>query len=167
MLLSYPHNFPTPIPKYAIVIYRSALDTPHALCHHPLMEQHDTALPSTALGFGPTVGPIIDAASLPVLNETTDADVLAEAIRQKSLVRVDHLSDLLAARAIDPSATSKLLLDTIEQNIKLSGLTAKQQAKEVVGTGYQLVINIGAKSETFGGVTVEQLPANGGTDADV
>lgn len=139
---------------------------------HSDKQEVTATISSTALGFGsgipdaPVPEPqpgIIDAAQLPPLNEDADADMLAEVIRQKSLVRVNALSDLLAERAGDPTASSKLLLDTIEQNIKLSGITAKQQAKEAgAGTGYQLVINIGTNRETYGGVTVEQVPESSG-----
>lgn len=145
---------------------RTTLDADLNLWHPCRMltsEQEHTSVVSVAtLGFGSggkDVPAIIKTDDLPPLNETTDADLLAEVIRQKSLARVNELSDLLAERAADPTASSKLLLDTIEQNIKLSGITAKQQARELAAAGgYQLIINIGTATETHKGVTIDATP---------
>lgn len=75
----------------------------------------------------------------------SDADVekqLSEAIRQKALVHVDVLSEMMYARAIQPETSARTLLDTIETNIKLAGLSAKRAAEENAGAGVSITINI-------------------------
>jgi hypothetical protein len=101
---------------------------------------YDIAVPADDLGFllpkPPIGGP-------PELLSSSDLEQnLIEAIRQKALVNVDFLSELLMERAVEPAASSKLIGDTLEANYKLSGLAAKNAAKEAATPPMQVSIVI-------------------------
>jgi len=92
---------------------------------------YDTVAPSTDLGFVLPVGPI--SKDLPPLSEETDEKALSDLIRQKALVNVNVLSEILTMKAVNPAASGKLLVDALDANYKLSGLAAKNVAKELAG----------------------------------
>ena len=116
-------------------------------------------LSAETLGFhtpaGP--GPIPDVA-LPLSSVDLEKQ-LTESIRQKALVHVDIISELLAERATDPSASVKTLVDTLDANYKLSGLAAKNLAKEVVSAAVSITINMPSKSapRTITGTTAPEV----------
>jgi hypothetical protein len=89
---------------------------------------HDIALPASDLGFLVPTGPI--KGDLPLTSEMESEAALSEFIRQKALVNVNVLSDILVLKAMDPTASSKLIGDALEANYKLSGLAVKNAAKE-------------------------------------
>jgi hypothetical protein len=84
---------------------------------------------------------------------------LTESIRQKALVHVDVISELLALRAVDPAASVKTLVDTLDANYKLSGLAAKNLAKEVAAAAVSITINMPSKStpRTITGTTAPEV----------
>lgn len=112
------------------------------------MEPDSTSLQSAAsLGFvvPPGPGPIPDIQLV-----LSDADLerqLAESIRQKALVHVDVLSEILVLRATDSTASVKTVVDALDMNYKLSGLAAKNLAKEVAAATVSITINMPPKSE--------------------
>lgn len=112
------------------------------------MEELLTAPQSAAsLGFvtPPGPGPIPDTQLV-----LSDADLerqLAESIRQKALVHVDVINEILVLRAIDPTSSVKTLVDTLDANYKLSGLAAKNLAKEVTAAAVSITINMPSKME--------------------
>jgi hypothetical protein len=89
---------------------------------------HDIALPASELGFSLDQGPIVG--DIRRLSPEDSERALADAIRQKALVNVDLLSEILMEKAIAPEASSKLIGDALEANYKMSGLAAKNVAKE-------------------------------------
>lgn len=89
---------------------------------------HDVKIPATDLGFSLEQGPI--QGDLRRLSPEESERALADAIRQKALVNVDLLSEILMEKAVDPTASSKLIGDALEANYKLSGLAAKNVVKE-------------------------------------
>ena len=84
-------------------------------------------------------GPIT---GLPAISDAEFEAQLSEAIRQKALVRVDRLAENLHLRAIDPAANVRTLVDALDANYKLSGLAAKNQAKEQAAAAVSIVINM-------------------------
>ena len=72
------------------------------------MLDYDTVAPATNLGFTLPVGPI--SKDLPPLSDETDAEFLTELIRQKALVNVNVLSEILTTKAINPAATNKTVV---------------------------------------------------------
>lgn len=103
----------------------------------------DTAAPSTKLGFTLPVGPI--SKDLPPLSDPLDAETLTEIIKQKALVNVDVLSEILMTKAISPAASAKVVVDALDANYKLSGLAAKNVAKELAGI-VSITISMPSKS---------------------
>lgn len=70
-------------------------------------------------------------------------DWLATAIRQKALVNVDRLNNLIMRAALDASAPLRTRMDVLDQQIKLSGAAARNQAKEsVAGATFSIQITI-------------------------
>lgn len=107
------------------------------------MLDYDTVAPSTNLGFTLPVGPI--SKDLPPLSDDTDAEFLTELIRQKALVNVNVLSEILTTKAINPAASNKTVVDAFDANYKLSGLAAKAVAKELTGL-VSITINMPSKA---------------------
>ena len=102
------------------------------------------AMNATAEELGFTTPTALIAAPDP-MTPLSDADVekqLSDAIRQKALVHVDVLSEMMYERAIQPETSARTMLDTIETNIKLAGLSAKRAAEENAGAGVSITINI-------------------------
>ena len=130
-------------PPKLYVNFTFILDFFFSVAYTSLMD-YDTVQPSTALGFTLPAGPI--PAVLPPLSEDEDAEFLAELIRQKALVNVNTLNDVLTLRAVNPASTARVLVDALDANYKLSGLAAKNQAKEAVGGTVSITINMPSKA---------------------
>ena len=122
---------------------------------------HDVALPAPELGFSLDVGPI--TGDLRRLSPDESERALADAIRQKALVNVDLLAEILTEKAIDPTASSKLISDALEANYKLSGLAAKNVVKEPP-MAVSITINGIKTVESEPVVTIENPPQDS-TDA--
>jgi hypothetical protein len=103
----------------------------------------DTTQPATKLGFTLPVGPI--SKDLPPISDVLDAETLTELIKQKALVNVDVLSEILMTKAINPAASAKVVVDALDANYKLSGLAAKNVAKELAGI-VSITINMPSKT---------------------
>lgn len=115
----------------------------------------DTASPATELGFSIPVGPI--PTDLPPISDITDAEFLSELIKQKALVNVDILTNILTTRAVNPTASVKTVVDALDANYKLSGLAAKGMVKELAAA-VSIVINMpgrGTAPKTITGVVIE------------
>ena len=99
---------------------------------------------SSELGFDTVVGPI----PLPrqPLSEEEEERALGDAIRQKSLVRVDVLSEILLKRAIQSEASVKTVVDAIEVSYKLSGLASKNAPKVDSAQHVSITINMPSTS---------------------
>lgn len=91
---------------------------------------------------------------------------LANAIRQKALANVDHLNDLIMASALDATAPLRTRMDVLDQQIKLSGAAARNQAKESVA-GATFSIQITIPSNTGGAPTVIESTAVKVADEEV
>ena len=122
-----------------------------------LLEAPDytTKAPSDVLGFHTTVAPISDVVHL--LSSEDAEKALTEAIRQKALVNVDILSEEFMRRAVDPTASAKLVGDALEANYKLSGLAAKHAPKDLP-TQVSITINGIRTLEDTPVLTVHQPP---------
>lgn len=99
----------------------------------------DTTSPACELGFAIPSGPI--PTNLPPASDITDVEFLAELIKQKALVNVDILNNILTKRAVSPAASVKTVVDALDANFKLSGLAAKGVAKELAAA-VSITINI-------------------------
>ena len=88
----------------------------------------DLALPAQELGFSLDQGPIVG--DLRRLSPEDSERALADQIRQKALVNVDLLSEIMMHKAMVPEASSKTIGDALEANYKMSGLAAKNVHKE-------------------------------------
>lgn len=110
------------------------------------MPDYDTIAPAVDLGFALPTGPISGVP--PTLSETDAEKFLSEFIRQKALVNVDILAEKLTKRAVDDAASVKTLVDALDANYKLSGLAAKNLAKEVVGGLVSITINMPSKDSS-------------------
>lgn len=108
---------------------------------------YDVATPAEHLGFLLKRGPI--PIEPPVLSEPQAERLLGEIIRQKALVHVDLLSEKLYNKAIAPTATARVIADALDANYKLSGLAAKNVAKEIAGM-VSITINIPKTEGTIG-----------------
>jgi hypothetical protein len=97
----------------------------------------DLTTTTQELGFSLDVGPIIG--DLRRLSPEESERALADQIRQKALVNVDVLSEILMTKAMDPTAGSKLVTDALDANYKMSGLAVKNAIKEVASA---VTINI-------------------------
>lgn len=102
----------------------------------------DTTSPASELGFAVPAGPI--PTDLPPISDVTDAEFLTELIKQKALVNVDILANILTKRAVTPQASVKTVVDALDANYKLSGLAAKGVAKELAAA-VSIVINMPSK----------------------
>lgn len=98
-----------------------------------------------SLGFELPRPPITDAPR-PISAQEEEQN-LTESIRQKALVNVDVINEILVLRAIDPTSSVKTLVDTLDANYKLSGLAAKNLAKEVTAAAVSITINMPSKME--------------------
>jgi len=96
-----------------------------------------------SLGFELPRPPI--AADPRPLSAQEEEQNLTESIRQKALVNVDVINEILVLRAIDPTSSVKTLVDTLDANYKLSGLAAKNLAKEVAAAAVSITINMPSK----------------------
>jgi len=96
-----------------------------------------------SLGFELSRPPI--AADPRPLSAQEEEQNLTESIRQKALVNVDVINEILVLRAIDPTSSVKTLVDTLDANYKLSGLAAKNLAKEVAAAAVSITINMPSK----------------------
>jgi hypothetical protein len=90
--------------------------------------EFDLSLSTQDLGLSLDVGPILG--DLRRLSPEESERALADAIRQKALVNVDILSEILMEKAMDPTASAKVVGDTLEANYKMSGLAVKNAIKE-------------------------------------
>lgn len=87
------------------------------------------------------------------------AETIEASIRFKNLVHTEIISEKLALEALKPTTPLRQRLDILETTRKLAGLDQKKQETSAAVGGYQLVINLGGTAtETFKGVTVEQVP---------
>lgn len=81
----------------------------------------------------------------PVITDE-DRAFAAEAIeraRVTAAVRLADIVDLVTERALDPTATPKVVMDAADFCYKVSGMQAKQEPKPAEGSGFRLVINFG------------------------
>jgi len=111
--------------------------------------EHDVVASAESLGFAPVTPVNPKEEALPSVEEYAQSlsaadreDFLSKMIQQTALNNVYRLNELLVEAATDPVASLRTKLDVLDANIKLSGITAKQVAKEQVGAQFSIQINI-------------------------
>ena len=110
-----------------------------------------------ALGFQLPPEPIQLEDFMRSLSAPDKERFLSDYIRQTSLSNVRQLNKLLVDRAAASDSPSRLLVDALDVNYRLSGLAAKNLAKEVLATAVSITINIPGRDEMkVIGETIEQ-----------
>lgn len=117
--------------------------------------------PGTLMGFAlpvevedvrPPIVPPDSAFGTQVADVDTE-ETLAKRIRQMALVNVEELSKQLAWTGVQPETSLTAKMNILDQQIKLSGVASRNQAKESSGAAFSITINIpGQPSQTIGNV---------------
>ena len=77
----------------------------------------------------------------PTDDDRKAAEAHLEIARLRAAANLPLLVDLMTERGMDPTATSKAILDAAEFNYKVSGL-AKKQEEQTKAPSFSLVINL-------------------------
>lgn len=108
-----------------------------------------------AVGFSLPPHPPALKDYLATLAPDAKEEFLQKLIQQTALHNVYELNTQLAFEGIKPETALKTKLEILDANIKLSGITAKQNAREALGGGVSIVIHMPGKDRTP--ITVEGM----------